>query len=240
MYEPRPVLRHATEELELSPSCSVISPRAPGRIAKIGRSGARPLATMMTPFEKMGVGAVIFELPPSRHRSSPVAGSYPRMKLEALVTSSARPRAGSTTAGVPQDGSSCRSVLHTVLPSANVGRKHERSLLRVALNDHHVLVDDRRAGVAPFVLGQIVGACVQDTEILLPYFLAVDVVGIETLRPEERDDVTAVGRRRGVRVGGLDVTLLARRPLVRRPLPDRLARAAVDRHHHPAVHGSIF
>ena len=52
-----------------------MSPLPPGLIAKIGRSGARPLATMMRSFEKTGVGAVIFELPPRRQRSAPVSGS---------------------------------------------------------------------------------------------------------------------------------------------------------------------
>ena len=52
-----------------------MSPLPPGRIAKIGRSGARPLATTTMPSAKTGVGAVIFELPPRRHRSAPVSGS---------------------------------------------------------------------------------------------------------------------------------------------------------------------
>ena len=75
MYEPRPVLLHSTCALDDCPAASVMSPCAPGRIAKIGRSGARPLATMMTSRVKTGVGAVIFELPPSRQRSAPVSGS---------------------------------------------------------------------------------------------------------------------------------------------------------------------
>ena len=52
-----------------------MSPDAPGLIAKTGRSGARPLATTITSRVKTGVGAVIFELPPRRHRSAPVSGS---------------------------------------------------------------------------------------------------------------------------------------------------------------------
>jgi hypothetical protein len=47
--------------------------------AKIGRSGARPLAMMTRPLAAKGVGAVIFELPPSFHNSLPVRGSYARM-----------------------------------------------------------------------------------------------------------------------------------------------------------------
>jgi hypothetical protein len=55
--------------LRASPAGSVKSPRDPGRTAKIGRSGARPLATICRPSAKIGVGAMIFELPPSRHTS---------------------------------------------------------------------------------------------------------------------------------------------------------------------------
>ena len=61
--------------LAVAPPGSVRSPRAPGRTAKIGRSGARPLATTYMPSAAIGVGAVIFELPPSRHNSVPVRGS---------------------------------------------------------------------------------------------------------------------------------------------------------------------
>ena len=42
---------------------------------KIGRSGARPLATTHRSSAAIGVGAVIFELCPSRHSSLPVRGS---------------------------------------------------------------------------------------------------------------------------------------------------------------------
>jgi hypothetical protein len=63
---------------------------APARITKIGASGRRPLATTIKSSEKTGVGAVIFELPPNRHSSLPVSGSYPRMKFEALVINSTR------------------------------------------------------------------------------------------------------------------------------------------------------
>ena len=86
-------------------------------MTKIGRSGARPLATTISPSATIGVGAVIFELPPSRHSSLPVRGSYPRMKFDALVTSSG-PADVIATVGVPHDGSSSRSVFHTVSPVA--------------------------------------------------------------------------------------------------------------------------
>src|SRR6185369_17765340 len=88
MYDPRPVLLHATNVFAVAPSARVRSPRAPGRTANTGRSGARPLATMCRPLAKIGVGAVIFELPPRCHSSRPVLGSYPRTKFDAFVTSS--------------------------------------------------------------------------------------------------------------------------------------------------------
>src|SRR5580765_1610018 len=69
IYDPRPVLLHATEVFVVAPGASVTSPCAPGRTANTGRSGARPLATMCRPFAKIGVGAVSFELPPRRHNS---------------------------------------------------------------------------------------------------------------------------------------------------------------------------
>ena len=43
--------------------------------AKIGRSGARPLATTIRPSAKIGVGAVIFDDPANCHSSRPVRAS---------------------------------------------------------------------------------------------------------------------------------------------------------------------
>src|SRR5258708_39218853 len=91
----------------------------------MGRSGPRPLTTTKTPLAKIGVGAVIFELRPSRHSSFPVRGSYPRIKFDALATSTG-PVSVIATVGVPQDGSSSRSVFHTVLPvAASKARRNE-------------------------------------------------------------------------------------------------------------------
>jgi hypothetical protein len=75
MYDPRPVLLHATAALSVTSFASVRSPRAPAFTANIGRSGARPLATMWRPLAKIGVGAVSFEEPPSFQSSRPVFGS---------------------------------------------------------------------------------------------------------------------------------------------------------------------
>src|ERR1041385_4005600 len=75
MYGPRCVFDHATARLCVCSAASVMSPDAPARTAKIGASGRRPLATTMRSPEKIGVGAVIFELRPSLHSSLPVSGS---------------------------------------------------------------------------------------------------------------------------------------------------------------------
>src|SRR5580765_761333 len=115
MYDPRPVRLQWTDLLRVPPSGSVSSPEEPGRMTKIRRSGARPLATTNRPSEATGVGAVSFELCPSFHNSLPVRGSYPRTKFDALVRSSG-PAAVIATVGVPHDGSSWRSVFHTVSP----------------------------------------------------------------------------------------------------------------------------
>src|SRR4029079_8488197 len=115
MYGPRAVLLHATAALLFSPTFNVMLPCASGRTTKIGRSGARPLATTKRSSAKIGVGAVIFELPPRRHSSLPVRGSYPRMKFDALVTRIG-PALVCATVGDPHDGNSSRSVFHTVSP----------------------------------------------------------------------------------------------------------------------------
>ena len=126
------------------------------------------------------------------------------------------------------------------LPRLHVRRHHERFVLRVALHDDEILVDDRRAGRAPFVLGQIVGAGIEHAEILLPRAPALHVERVEPLRSEERDDVAAVGERRGVGVGRLDVTLFLGNALVRRLGPDGLPRGALERHHDPLLRRAIF
>src|SRR6188768_3436158 len=109
IYDPRAVRLQTIDRLRVSPSRSVRSPRDPERMTKIGRSGARPLATTKSVSVTTGVGAVIFELWPSFHNSLPVRGSYPRMKFDAFVMSSG-PADVIATVGVPHDGSSLRSV----------------------------------------------------------------------------------------------------------------------------------
>ncbi len=90
------------------------------------------------------------------------------------------------------------------------------------------------------VLRQIVGAGVQHPEVLFPQELSLHVERVEALRSEERDDAAAVGGRRRVRVGRLDVPLLARHALVRRALPHDLSTVPIDRDHDPALRRAIL
>ena len=89
------------------------------------------------------------------------------MNLVACVTSSALPSI-SATVGVGQDGISSRSVRQTGWPSFSPEGGDERALLDVALHDHEVLPQDRRAGDAPLVVGVVEPAGVQHAEVALP------------------------------------------------------------------------
>ena len=90
------------------------------------------------------------------------------------------------------------------------------------------------------VLRQVVGAGVEHAEVLLPRGTALHVEGVEPLRSEERDDVLAVGKRRGVGVSRLDVPLLLWHALVRRLPPHGLARPAIERHHDPLLRRAVL
>ena len=69
------LLPHNFAAASSSPSGSVMSPRAPARMAKIGAFGSPSARDHDQSSAKTGVGAVIFELRPSRQSSLPVAGS---------------------------------------------------------------------------------------------------------------------------------------------------------------------
>ena len=88
------------------------------------------------------------------------------------------------TVGVPHDGSSSRSVFQTDATGGGVERHEERVRLRVALQDHEIVPDDRRARGAPLEGRDVVGADVEAAEIGLPQQRAVDVVGVDALRAE--------------------------------------------------------
>ena len=72
----------------------------------------------------------------------------------------------------------------------------------IALHNDKVLVEDRRAGVAPFVIGHVEGALVERADVLFPEQVAVQVERVEALGTEESDHTLAVGGGRG---GGITV-----------------------------------
>ena len=82
---------HETKSLFVALFCSVMSPWAPGLIAKIGCTPRYPFVMTTTPGPTMGVGIAISELPEYFQSSLPVIGSYPRVNVVACVTSSALP-----------------------------------------------------------------------------------------------------------------------------------------------------
>src|SRR4029079_19707223 len=122
-----------------------------------------------------------------------------------------------------------------LLASGRVERGEERAALNVALHDHHVLVDDRRAADAPLVVGIEEPAGVEDPEVLLPELLAFEVERVEPLRTERHDDVPAVGDRRRRCLARLGVPLRLRDAFGRDAVPDDLARSLVERDEMPGV-----
>ena len=224
--------------LSVAPAGSVRSPRAPGRTANTGRSGARPLATMCRPFgedrRRCGDLRAATELPQLAAGLRIVATHEVRrvgdeLRARARVDDRRRP---------PR-----RQLLPIRLPhrlsGLGIQREQERVGLRVALHDHQAVPDDRRAGGPPLVRRDVVGAHVDTAKIDGPAQAAVEVVGIDPLRSEPGDDDAAVGGGRAARVGGLDVPLVARLALRRRSLPADPSGALVDRVQHPAMRRSI-
>ena len=76
---------------------------------------------------------------------------------------------------------------------------------------------------------------VEGAEILLPQQLALQVVGVQAFRPEERHQVPAIGRQRRTGVGGLRMALDDGNAGFRRALPAERAGLLVEAHHHPAM-----
>ncbi len=125
------------------------------------------------------------------------------------------------------------------LARCRIEREQKRIRLRVDLQDHQAVPDDRRAGGAPFVGGNVVGAHVHSAEVHFPLRHPVHVESVHTFGTEPRDDDAAVGGWRRAGVGGLDVALVARRPHDRHAFPRNLPRPLVERVQHPLVHGRI-
>ena len=89
-----------------------------------------------------------------------------------------------------------------LLARGSLERGEERPFLLIALHNDKVLVEDRRAGVAPFVIGHVEGAMVERADVLFPEQVAVQVERVEALGAEESDHTLAVGGGRG---GGIAV-----------------------------------
>src|SRR5437660_624066 len=87
-----------------------------------------------------------------------------------------------------------------------VGRD-ERILAQIALQDHPVLVNDRRTAETPFVLGEHNEAGIERAQVALPQELAFKVVTIESFRAETSDHVPAVRRRGAVGLAPLEMPL---------------------------------
>ena len=115
----------------------------------------------------------------------------------------------------------------------------ERFVLRVALNDHQVLVDDRRARGAAHARGR---SCAPVFRIPRSFFQdnRPSMSNVRRSATEERDDATAVGGRRGVGVRRLDVALFAGTPSCAVCRQATLACPSIERHHDPAVHRLVW
>ena len=101
-------------------------------------------------------------------------------------------------------------------------------------------VDDRRTRVAPLIARIEEPAAVERADVFLPQQRAVHVVADHQAdRSEHRDDVPAVGDRRGVGLTRLGVALGQRLADERLPLPDDLAGRAIERIDAIAVHRQV-
>ena len=116
-----------------------------------------------------------------------------------------------------------------------IQRDRERIGLRVTLEDHEAIPDDRRAGGPPLERRNVVRAHVDATEIDLPSQGAVEIVGVDPLRSEPRDDDPSVGGRTRARIGRLDVPFVEWLAFAGHALPQSVSGALVDRVHHPAL-----
>ncbi len=100
-----------------------------------------------------------------------------------------------------------------------VEHREEGSLLHVRLDDHHAVMDHRRAARLPLRAGHHVVAGVEQAEVLLPEQLPLHVEDVEPFGAEEGRDAFAVGRERGVGVARLGVPLHLRHALVDALMP---------------------
>src|SRR5262245_3392539 len=90
-----------------------------------------------------------------------------------------------------------------LLPRLQVECRNERILLDVALHDHAILVNDRRATDSPLVVRIVKPAGTQFPKILLPKEVALEIVGVEPFGAKEchyRCPVRGWSRRRLARL----------------------------------------
>ena len=162
----------------LRPSDGVMSPRAPGRIAKIGRGRARwPRHEVPSP--TIGVAAAIFETrDPSRDRSR--------------ARNSTGWSPGSAPAGVPHRGQLVTVGLPHRPAGGGVECQQERVGLRVHLQDHEVVPDQSASWPGPFVGRDVIRPHVDAAEVHRPERGAAQVVGEDALRAEPGDDKAPV------------------------------------------------
>ena len=215
-----------------------MSPPAAVRTAKMGASGARPLATMRrSPATNR-----------RRRRDAGAAAQPPALPARPQVVApdevgAVRYQGGAGRAVVggrraPRRQLVARRAPHRI-PGVDVGRQEEGAALCVALDDHEVVDDDRRARRSPFQLRHVIGTGVEPAEVLRPDPSPVHVERVQPLGAEERHHVAPVGRRRRARIGVLDVPRVPRPSLGRGRLPLDPSRAGVERVDHPALSGAI-
>ena len=135
------------------------------------------------------------------------------MCFQPLTMTCARPLVERARPACSRSARRCAACATAPRRSASAERRDERSLLDIDLDDHAVVVNDRRAGKSPLRVGHHEEAGVEQSEVLLPDLVAFHVVGVEPFGAEERQDVTAVGgeRRAGVGRLGVPLALSARR-----------------------------
>ncbi len=111
-------------------------------------------------------------------------------------------------------------------------RSHE-GIFRVIANDGDmILVDHRRARVAP---SDAVFADVDDTQITAPLQLSIQVIAMQSFRTEERHDVVAGDGHAGIGVGGLNMPSRPRLSFTRCLSPEFVACPFVVAQHHPTL-----
>jgi len=100
-----------------------------------------------------------------------------------------------------------------------------------------IFMDTRRAGVPP---ASIVLADVDDSEIPVPFQIAVKIVAVETFRAEEGDEVLAVDSEAGIRLGSFDMTRGAGHALMRGFAPEFFAGLFVETQNDPLVIAGVI